>query len=172
MYDTNCEDSNVTVLYRTNGVRPAGDGDPEGEAFQFLYLSKKGTAGTTASRRGYGDDFDKSVSRSIGKHIARKSHEAFPPGEEISQVLVNHCMTFHLNGNRNPDAVLTTAAEFLNHLNLTKVNAFVASVDIKDELLTGNSNIWEVSLEEGNVHPTYLFSGYVANLENITISHY
>lgn len=86
-------------------------------------------------------------------------------------MLVNHCMMLHLNGPVNPDSILTNAAELLAHLNLAKVGAFVAAVDVKDELLTGYSNIWEVSLEEGKVHPTYLFSGDVAKLKNITVSH-
>lgn len=170
MYDTNCEDSNVTVLYRTDDIPPTGKKDSKGESFQFLYMTKKDNTDVNTPRRGYSNDFDKSILRFIGKHIATKS--AFPLGEEISQVLVNHCMAFHLNGSWKPDAILTKAAKFLTHLNLANVNAFVASVDIKDEVLTGNANIWEVSLEEGNVHPSYLFSGNVAKLKNITVHYY
>lgn len=173
MYDTNCEDSNVTVLYRTNEVQPSGKKDAKGEAFQFLYLRKKDDTDADVPQRGHGNDFDESILSFIGKQIARKGHEAYPTKEDISQVLVNNCMTLHLNGSRvDPDVILATTAEFISHLNLANVNAFVASVDVEDELLTGNSNMWEVSLEKGMVHLSYLFSGHVAKLKNITVSRY
>lgn len=173
LYDTNCEDSNVTVLYRTNEVQPSGKKDSKGEAFQFLYLRKKDDTDGDVPQRGSSSDFDKSILQFIGRQIARTGHEAYPTEEEISQVLVNNCMTLHLNGSRvDPDVILATTAEFISNLNLAKVNAFVASVDIKDDLLTGNSNMWEVSLEKGMVHLSYLFSGHVAKLQNITVSRY
>lgn len=136
-----------------------------------MYLRKKEDPESNAQRRGYSNDFDKNILKFIGSQIARKSYEAYPQGEEISQVLVNHCMMLHLNGSRvNKDFIPIAAAEFLTNLNLTKVGAFVAAVDAKDDLLTGNSNIWQVSLEDGKVLPSYLFSGYVAKLKNKTVS--
>lgn len=137
-------------------------------------MRKKDDANVNVPRGGYSDDPNKNIFKYIGKQIAKKSksYNVYSRREEMSQQHVNHCMSLHLKGDSlDPYSVFETSAELFKHLNGTRARAYIATVDVINGSLTGNSNIWEVSLEEGRVRSRPLFSGYVVKLENKTASH-
>lgn len=144
LYDTVCGNTNVTSIYGdADEIISKKNKTSKGDTFQLIYLKKH-------------NENDKEINKNI--------MNLFTNTENVNEIVINDCFSMNVFDVTNPNTTLLEASEVLINLHMPNPKAIVASIDVKDSILTGKGSFWEVSLDAGRVYVNNIFSGYLAKL--------
>lgn len=163
LYDIGCGSTNASGLYSVEEIITDKNVSHGEETFQTQYFRKN--EHKYKDLINYVDNDYDSIS------LKSREYSDYSGYAHMKQLMVHHCISLIMNKEYfDINSAVLTATETLKLINLPHQKVIVASMDIEGSLLNGNTEIWEVSLNEHKVYINNIFSGIVEKIEDRSLN--